>query len=126
VPDLVLEYANFYEPDRTDAEVTSDRLEGNHVPEGVLIARGPGILRGKIKHFNLIDVAPTCLYSLDMPIPADLEGDIMKSIFMDSVLKKVPPIYSTEPAVISRGKSDGYSKEEAEQVREHLRNLGYL
>lgn len=126
VPDLVLKYANFYDPDRTDAEVTSDRLEGNHVPEGVLIARGPGILRGKMKHFNLVDIAPTCLYLLDMPIPADLDGGIMESLFMDSVLKEVPPIYSTEPAVIGRGKSDGYSKEEAEQVREHLRNLGYL
>jgi predicted AlkP superfamily phosphohydrolase/phosphomutase len=126
VPDLMLEYANFYDRDRLDVETTSCRLEGNHVPEGILIAQGPGIARGKVRPFELVDVAPTVLYSLGLPIPSDLDGRVMESLFAGSVLQQAPVLYSRAPAIVSSNRESGYSETEAEQVRKHLRNLGYL
>jgi predicted AlkP superfamily phosphohydrolase/phosphomutase len=126
VPDLVLEYANLYSPGRTSARVTSRRLEGNHTPEGILMACGPGITQGNTGPFDLIDVMPSVLYSLGILIPPDVDGRIMDALFAESVLQDTPPAYSDVPATVSREEQCEYTEEEAERVRERLRDWGYL
>ena len=47
---------------------------GTHRPEGVFIAGGPGVRSGELlPPMSILDVAPTLLYSLDLPVPGDLE-----------------------------------------------------
>jgi predicted AlkP superfamily phosphohydrolase/phosphomutase len=60
-------------------EVVKQRVEptGTHRPEGVFIARGTAIRQGvSLPELSILDVAPLLLYSLNLPIPADLDGQL--------------------------------------------------
>ena len=48
--------------------------DANHAPDGMLIMRGPGIGAGQRHGMRLLDVAPTILQRMGLPIPADMSG----------------------------------------------------
>lgn len=58
---------------------------GNHSNgylNGILIANGPDIKEGKhVEGPELIDIAPTILHMLGVPIPRDMDGRVLKDIF---------------------------------------------
>jgi predicted AlkP superfamily phosphohydrolase/phosphomutase len=79
--------------------------DGGHGRQGFFAMTGPGIPTiGAVKNMTLLDVAPTVLSLLGVPIPGDMEGQ--------SLLQS-----STDAA---------YSEEEEEEVRKRLQGLGYL
>jgi predicted AlkP superfamily phosphohydrolase/phosphomutase len=48
---------------------------GTHRPEGIFLAKGPGVRRGEaVAEMSLLDVAPFVLHSLGLPIPDDVSG----------------------------------------------------
>jgi predicted AlkP superfamily phosphohydrolase/phosphomutase len=53
----------------------------SHGREGILIINGPGIKRGKGNKANIIDVAPTILHLMDIPLPGAMDGRVIKEIF---------------------------------------------
>ncbi|KXB02075.1 hypothetical protein AKJ44_01470 [candidate division MSBL1 archaeon SCGC-AAA261F17] len=54
---------------------------GNH-PDGILLVYGPGIRRGvKINGADILDIAPTILHMMDVPIPKDMDGRVLTEIF---------------------------------------------
>ncbi len=54
-----------------------------HREFGIFVAKGPGIKKGeKVFGTSLLDVAPTILNFLDLPIGKDFDGTVMKDIFV--------------------------------------------
>ena len=52
-----------------------DYLQGKHRPTGIFVAAGPDIRQGaKVREARIVDVAPTVLYALGLPIPDDMDG----------------------------------------------------
>src|SRR5690606_30685900 len=48
---------------------------GSHRDEGIFLAQGPGVAEGiEIEGAQIIDLAPTILHLLDVPIPEDMDG----------------------------------------------------
>jgi len=71
---------------------------GTHRPEGIFIARGAGIKsRMAAGPLSILDVAPTVLFSLDVPIPEDFEGRLPTHIFAQSFLAAHPPRSAQPP-----------------------------
>lgn len=57
-------------------------IGGNHRPEGILIAGGPGLRRGvALGERSIVDVAPLVLACLGLPIPGDLDGRVPDELF---------------------------------------------
>jgi predicted AlkP superfamily phosphohydrolase/phosphomutase len=85
---LVLEDRSFLSVLRADAPLKSRRAPyGTHHPEGVFFARGHGICRGvEIPAAPIMNVAPTLLYSLGLPIPEEMEGNLQIAAFERSFL----------------------------------------
>ena len=55
--------------------------DANHAPEGLLIARGPGIpAGGPVSGMQIMDVAPTVLRLLELDVPADYQGHAIGAI----------------------------------------------
>ena len=107
-------------------------INGTHRPEGVLIAKGPGIRSGStIEKCSIIDVAPTLLYSLGLPICADMEGKVVEEAFETDYLRNRPVVVgapsriSVEADKISESGST-YSEEEKKVIYSNLRALGYM
>jgi len=52
-----------------------------------MIVKGPHIKRGYgIGRADIIDVAPTLLHLLEIPIPQDMDGKVLKDVFEPSSL----------------------------------------
>ena len=112
---------------------------GTHRPEGVFIAGGPGVRSGELlPPMSILDVAPTLLYSLDLPAPAGLEGTLPTALFEDWLLQERPPRATplAESCDGDRPGGDGRAPvtptapdldaAEDEQVLHRLRALGYV
>ncbi|MDY6862246.1 MAG: alkaline phosphatase family protein [Thermodesulfobacteriota bacterium] len=102
---------------------------GVHYPNGIFMAKGPGIRRGaKVDILNILDVAPLLLYSLGLPVPEDYEGNVPVDIFDPDVLKKKPVKRgeSTLPVDNLSIPSFEMEKEERDEIIDRLKGLGYL
>jgi hypothetical protein len=80
-----------------DRAITGSRAGG---PDGMLLLSGPGIRAGeRISQVELVDILPTLLYSLDLPIARDLDGRVLTAAFDASFLARQPltfiPSYET-------------------------------
>lgn len=126
-PDLIIEYNNLY---RSDAENPPHNpyVEGGHTIDGVFLAYGPGIAPGPVSGTRLIDLAPTILHLLNQPIPPDMDGRVLTNIFTPELAKR-PISIGLVPAHAGPSQAppdNNYSIEEEEEVKEQLRQLGYI
>ncbi|MCB8943689.1 MAG: alkaline phosphatase family protein [Ardenticatenaceae bacterium] len=127
-PDLVIEYANFYQPNQSSS-VRNPHVEGGHTLDGIFLAQGPYIQKNEVKNCSLIDLAPTILYLLDQPIPPDMDGRVITDILAADYLTQRPVQFGDVPATVDEMPdilTDGYSDEEEEEIQEQLRQLGYI
>jgi predicted AlkP superfamily phosphohydrolase/phosphomutase len=55
---------------------------GSHRMDGIFIAEGPDIVQDqKLENANLVDLAPTILHMLDLPVPSEMDGQVLTQIF---------------------------------------------
>lgn len=115
------------DPQRLDEIVgVINRKSGDHHPDGILLAWGPHIVRGlELEGAQVVDLAPTILYSLGLPVSSDMDGRILEEIFIPDFREQNPPRYQEVKEEILTHEY-AYSQEEEGDIRERLRGLGYL
>ena len=103
--------------------------QGTHRREGILLMKGPEIQKSKgEERFGLADLTVTILYALDLPIPDDMDGQVIHQAFLPSFFEENPPRFC-EPPPPEKPKSLGAfweSDEDTEAIRKRLTGLGYL
>ena len=101
---------------------------GTHRLHGILVAAGPHFKKNaEISGARLIDFAPTLLYLLGQPVPRDMDGKVLSDLFKAEYLQSHPVVYDDEKEDLQTPTLDGdYSEEEAAQVEERLKALGYI
>ncbi|HEY53822.1 MAG TPA: hypothetical protein G4N94_10225 [Caldilineae bacterium] len=102
---------------------SSGDFTGNHALDGIVMAVGPGIPVGRIKHARLLDMAPTILHALDLPLPPGLDGDVLPFWSESQEIKWLDSDESPAPGSTTDHALDN---EEAAAVEQRLRSLGYL
>jgi predicted AlkP superfamily phosphohydrolase/phosphomutase len=96
-------------------------MNGSHRPEGVFILAGAGARPGvRLADAQIVDVAPTLLHLLDVPLPAHLDGRVLTE-----ALRSDGKGASTQTAAQSMLSPKPYSAKQAEMVDRRLRGLGY-
>jgi arylsulfatase A-like enzyme len=73
-----------------------------------------------------MDLAPTILYLFDLPIPADMDGKVLKDVFDAEYFEKHPIRFTAEGPKDEQRGTHQYSEEEADAIRKRLQGLGYL
>ena len=117
---------------RNRAPVVESRrvVAGTHHPDGVFIGYGPGVSNDHSRRMmNIVDVTPTLLYSLGLPVPQDFEGRVRDQMFTDEMFDENPVLFGppTQPVANARGAaSSGATEAERAKILEQLRALGYL
>ncbi|HEV7126374.1 MAG TPA: hypothetical protein VGN32_02910 [Ktedonobacterales bacterium] len=100
---------------------TNDAYAGTSVgaPSARLIAAGPVFASGLTATASLIDFAPSVMYLLGQPIPQNVDGRVITSMFSESYCQQHPVAYDdTDPGALSQ--------EEESLIVDRLRTLGYL
>lgn len=99
---------------------------GAHRPKGILIVQGENINKGqKIRNARIIDVAPTILYIMNIPVPSEMDGKVISEIFTREFLQSHVICYREEE-ILEEGQRFEWSKEDEEILKERLKRLGYL
>lgn len=86
-PDIIVLFNDKYKhhliPENRNEVFLNLENDGNHAMEGILIANGMDIKKGiKLNKAKIIDIAPTILYLLGIPIPKEMDGVMLKEIFV--------------------------------------------
>jgi predicted AlkP superfamily phosphohydrolase/phosphomutase len=103
-----------------------EKYNGLHQIDGIFLARGKNIrAAGTIEGARIMDVAPTVLYAMGLPIPGDMDGRAILDAFHPSHVESHPPEFSDGP-VQGSGADYGLSPEDEQAMRDKLRGLGYL
>ena len=68
-------------------------LSGDHAgsPDGLFIAFGSGIAPGaKLSGASVLDIAPTLLYLMDLPLGMDMDGDVLTEALEPDLVRTQP------------------------------------
>lgn len=101
---------------------------GTHRINGIFIASGNIVKQGQsVQGAHVTDIAPTILYALGRPVPAEMDGKVLQIIFTDDFLKENTPEYSAaETRRSEESRHVDYNEKESKDVEERLKGLGYL
>jgi predicted AlkP superfamily phosphohydrolase/phosphomutase len=89
---------------------------GGHRSNGIFIAYGKGIRKGtEIINAKIVDIAPTILHLMDIPIPSNMDGKILYDIFKES-----SEVISRKPKYIKYTK---FKENEAVKLISKIQNL---
>ncbi len=105
----------------------ADKTSGTHRMNGIFSMRGNGVRRNvALEGTRLIDLAPTILYLLGLPIPNDMDGRVLLEAFEEAAVMAFPPTLAPTAAGGGSRGNGFYTGGEADMVRETLRGLGYM
>jgi predicted AlkP superfamily phosphohydrolase/phosphomutase len=104
-----------------------EAVSGAHDREGMLVLAGSGVFAAgrDVQGAKVIDVAPTLLHAMGLPVPAGMDGRVLREAFDDRFLETRAAVSDSLP-MTQRGPGADYTPEEEQRVTQTLRSLGYL
>jgi predicted AlkP superfamily phosphohydrolase/phosphomutase len=105
---------------------TPDRT-GTHRMNGILFMRGPGIRPGfTVEGAALWDIAPTVLALMGVPIPTNMDGQVLSAAMSEELLSRLDITYREATDEHDKASiASVMSEEEERAIRERLEALGY-
>ena len=99
---------------------------GDHRMTGLIVMRGPAVKnKGKLSGARIIDVTPTILYLMGIPIPKDMDGRVLVEALKEEYVM-ANKIRYTEVTSEAEALEPAYSPEESEEIKERLKGMGYM
>ena len=106
-----------------------DTYSGQHRMDGILVMAGDDILKGlEIPAREIIDLAPTILHLMDIAIPSDMDGQVIKDAITPSYSEKHPVEYrDLQTDKIDKAFLDiRPDQEKKQEIIDLLKGLGYI
>jgi hypothetical protein len=100
--------------------------QGYHSDTGLLFAAGPGVAAGVEIDASIEDVMPTVLWSLDLPVPAGIDGKPRTDLFDGEAAAARAVRTADAPDEAAAAEEPKLTPEEEEALKDALRGLGYL
>ena len=99
-----------------------------HGDEGTIVMKGPGIARGgELEEAGVLDVTPTVLALLGVPVGRDMDGSPLMDALDPSLLTARPITYVDTYETDDRMRPHGAAETPVdEEIKELLRSIGYV
>ena len=104
-------------------------FSGSHRLDGIFAMSGGPVKSGhSLEGAHIVDVAPTVLYLMGLPIPDGMDGKpLVDGIDSDYVRANPPETVESEDEEHSDADGEGgFNSEESELVAQRLKALGYI
>lgn len=103
-------------------------LTGEHDIIGVFIASGPAFKAGgRVENATILDVAPTALTVMGLPVAEDMDGRPLTGIIRDEHLARFPLAFvPSYEGVLPRRAAQAGPASMDESIKEQLKSLGYI
>ncbi len=104
-----------------------NRLSGTHGRKtpGIIVAAGPDIVhQAETEDLRVIDVPPTVLYAIGLPVAEDFAGRVRTEIFTDA-FRRAHPVQQI-PTWGEPVEGENRASDVDEELLEQLRALGYI
>lgn len=113
---------------RLNLHLTNIRYTGHHRLNGIFAIKGRGVKQGiEIDGASIIDLAPTILYVLGLPVPNDMDGRVLKEVFDTEHIQRKPVRFEeTDDESDKRLMHDVYTETESDEIAKRLKSLGYI
>lgn len=83
---------------------------------------GPNVRSGVKMEGNIVDMTPTALAALGLRVPGDMEGRVLRDVFVtEPTVEREPPVKKALEA-----HAEVYSDAEKAVLQKRLSELGYL
>ncbi len=100
---------------------------GCHHPDGIFVAYGKDIVAKRGLDLSIVDVAPTALHTMGLPVHNEMDGRVITEIFSSGFNESHGIRYTdARPAGRQEMQQPEYTLQEQEEITERLRDLGYL
>lgn len=106
----------------------SQGISGDHLspPPGIFLGCGPNLKKSENISIKSIDVVPTLLYLLDLPIGRDMPGKVKKEIFKEKFRKSNPTRTIKSWETYKKSRKSLKTSQVEQEVKERLKALGYI
>jgi len=106
---------------------TRSEWSGTHRLDGLVLLKSPYFRQGvALEKSHILDLAPTILYLLGLPVPEDFDGQVLREAFAADFLEAHPLVSQKGSEEIRPLQEQTYTEEEAETISAKLKELGYL
>jgi predicted AlkP superfamily phosphohydrolase/phosphomutase len=134
IPDIIIDpvdgysFTGYYQPNQRlihTVNTKDDMHMGKHHREGIFIGAGTSIVSGEKIRANILDLTPTLLAFMGIPVPEEMDGIVL------SQWLKLPRLGAISTSA-EKGPGDGgpqdlrFSKKESDEIENRLKDLGYL
>jgi predicted AlkP superfamily phosphohydrolase/phosphomutase len=103
-----------------------DRPWGYHHTDGIFIACGPDVAKGKLASgLDIVDVLPNVFHAAGLSIPSGLDGRVVTELFTGATASRPVRTFDVEHEP-RRSDEDPYTPGEQAAIEEALRGLGYI
>jgi predicted AlkP superfamily phosphohydrolase/phosphomutase len=110
----------------TNAWMSAADRSGGHRMDGLLLMYGPGCKAGhELPTAHLVDLAPTLLAAMGVPIPTDMDGHVLLDAFTPDLQSTLQLRYQASRPELVRTGVDLSSADE-DEILDRLRGLGYV
>ena len=101
-------------------------LSGDHRKEGIIVVAGDHVKKGvRVDGASIVDVTPTILYLLGLPVADDMDGRVIEAFFETPLPRPIERIGSYEHSGAKKPEAPITSPID-EEIRDQLKALGYL
>ncbi|HKL13013.1 MAG TPA: alkaline phosphatase family protein [Halanaerobiales bacterium] len=106
----------------------SQNQTGHHRMDGIFFAEGPDIQKGsKVSGAHIMDIAPTVLYLLDLPILNSMDGKILRDVIKENFSENIDEMYVDKADIgLEKNLRDNLFKNDIQDKKDRLKGLGYV
>lgn len=99
---------------------------GDHRMNGIFLGLGPGFAAGsQVDPLSILDIAPTVLYLLGLPVPRAMDGKIAEAALDKEHLAQNRPEF-VDKEVLGRIGVGRMSSEDRDDIKRRLEGIGYI